>query len=370
MKKNVAIIAGGYSSEFDVSLRSAENLYAFIDKERYNAYIVVLKKDAWEVIRNYELGIRNYETREDSFQLSVLNSQLGEKGEIGNKNSNSYDLTVLQSYGLEMTPINKNTFSFCQGNDTIQFDFAYITIHGTPGEDGLLQGYLDMLGIPYSTCGVLASALTFNKYACNQFLQSYGVAVSDSILIRQGQPVYPEQIAEKLGLPVFVKPNKSGSSFGISKVHAASQIHSAIDKAFLEDSEALIERFIPGIELTCGCYQSKLKITALPVTEVVSKNEFFDYGAKYNGEVEEITPARITTELTDTIQHETEKIYQIIGAKGIIRADYIVSPAGIPVLLEVNTTPGMTATSFIPQQVQAAGLNMTDMMTEIIENNI
>ena len=344
-KKNIAIIAGGYSSEFEVSLRSAENLYAYIDKERYNAYIVILKKDTWEVCLPLAPSHRE---------------GIGEIGEV--KNSPSLG-------ELEGAFINKNNFSFRQGNDIILFDFAYITIHGTPGEDGLLQGYFDMLGIPYSTCGVLASALTFNKYACNQFLQSYGVAVPDSILIRQGQPVYPEQIAEKLDLPVFVKPNKSGSSFGISKVHVVSQMQSAVDKAFLEDSEALIERFIPGIELTCGCYQSNLNITALPVTEVVSKNEFFDYGAKYNGEVEEITPARISAELTKKIQRETEKIYRLVGAKGIIRNDYIVTPDGLPVLLEVNITPGMTATSFIPQQVQAAGLNMTDMMTEIIEMN-
>ena len=331
MKKNVAIIAGGYSSEFDVSLRSAENLYAFIDKERYNTYIVVLKKDAWEVIID---SITNYELRNTKF----------------------------------VEEIDKNNFSFRQGNDIIRFNYAYITIHGTPGEDGLLQGYFDMLGIPYSTCGVLASALTFNKYACNQFLHSNGIAVSDSMLIQKGQLVYPSQVVEKLSLPVFVKPNNSGSSFGVSKVKEVSQIKAAVEKAFREGSEVIIERFISGIELTCGCYQSNLTITALPVTEVVPKNEFFDYGAKYNGEVEEITPARISEELTETIQRETEKIYELIGAKGIIRIDYIVSSGGIPVLLEVNTTPGMTATSFIPQQVQAAGLSMTEIMTEIIEN--
>ena len=328
MKKNIAIVAGGYSSEFEVSLRSAENLYAFIDKEKYNAYMVVLKKDTWEVT----IG------------------EIGEVGEVG---------TFL---------INKSDFSFRQGNNTINFDFAYITIHGTPGEDGLLQGYFDMIGMPYSTCGVLTSSLTFNKYICNQFLKSQGIRVSDSILIRKGQSFCSEQIAGKLSLPVFVKPNNSGSSFGVSKVKEISQIQAAVEKAFLEGSEVIIERFIPGIELTCGCYQSNHKIIALPVTEVVPKNDFFDYGAKYKGEVEEITPARITTVLSEKIQRETEKIYQLIGAKGIIRIDFIVPPDETPVLLEVNTTPGMTATSFIPQQVQAAGLNMKDMMTGIIEN--
>jgi D-alanine-D-alanine ligase len=165
-----------------------------------------------------------------------------------------------------------------------------------------------------------------------------------------------------------VKPNNSGSSFGISKVKETSQIQAAVAKAFREGSEVMIERFVPGIELTCGCYQSNQRIIALPVTEVIPKNDFFDYGAKYNGEVQEITPARISPELTEKIQRETEKIYELIGAKGIIRIDYIVTSDGIPVVLEVNTTPGMTATSFIPQQVQAAGLNMTDIMTGIIEN--
>ena len=274
-------------------------------------------------------------------------------------------------YRLDEVPctIDSNCIKFRQGNKTILFDFAYITIHGTPGEDGLLQGYFDMLRIPYSTCGVLTSALTFNKHTCNQFLKSYHIVVADSILIRKGHPVCPKQIVEQLGLPVFVKPNNSGSSFGITKVHQASQIQAAVEKAFLEGSEALIERFIPGIELTCGCYQSGAKIIALPVTEVIPDNEFFDYDAKYNGEVREITPARIPVTLTDRIQRETEKIYELIGAKGIIRIDYIVPPDGIPVLLEINTTPGMTATSFIPQQVQAAGLSMTDVMTEIIENH-
>ena len=330
MKKNIAMIAGGYSSEFEVSLRSAENLCTFIDKEKYNVYNVILTKDAWRVVTG--------------------------------------DSRLRENDVVEIGTIDKNDFSFRQGNETVRFDFAYITIHGTPGEDGLLQGYFDMLGIPYSTCGVLTSALTFNKYVCNQFLKGFGIRVSDSILVRKGQPVCPEKIVETLGIPVFVKPNSSGSSFGVSKVNKDSQIPAAVEKALFEGSEVVIERFIPGIELTCGCYQSNRKITALPVTEVIPKNEFFDYGAKYNGEVQEITPARIPAELTEKIQRETENIYDLIGAQGIIRIDYIVPSDETPVLLEINTTPGMTVTSFIPQQVQAAGLNMTDIMTAIIEN--
>ena len=348
MKKNIAIVAGGYSSEFEVSLRSAENLYAFIDKEKYNAYIVVLKKDAWEAINNYELRI----TKQRS---AVANYETGETEEAG------------ETGKMKTFPIDKNNFSFRQGNTTVGFDFAYITIHGTPGEDGLLQGYFDMIGIPYSTCGVLSSALSFNKFACNQFLHSYGIVVSDSMLIREDQSVCPDRIVEQLGLPVFVKPSNSGSSFGVSKVKEVAQMQVAVEKAFREGSEVMIERFIPGVEFTCGCYQSKDKIIVFPVTEIIPKNDFFDYEAKYNGKVQEITPARISDELTGKIQHETEKIYKLIGAHGIIRVDYIVPPDEIPVLLEINTIPGMTATSFIPQQVQAAGLNMKEILTEIIE---
>ena len=328
MKKNVAIIAGGDSSEFEVSLRSAENLYAYIDKDRYNVYRVIINKDAWKAI-------------------APSNSPEGEGSE----------------------DIDKNTFSFRQGNAIIQIDFAYITIHGTPGEDGRLQGYFDMLGIPYSTCGVLTSALTFNKYVCNQFLKGQGITVADSMLFRKGQPVDSEKIVEELGLPVFVKPNEGGSSFGITKVTEPSRIQGAFEKAFHEGNEVVVERFIPGLELTCGCYRTGNQLIVFPVTEVVPHNEFFDYGAKYNGESQEITPARISVALTEHIQHETKKIYDLIGAKGIIRVDYIVAPDETAVMLEVNTTPGMTATSFIPQQVRAAGLNMTDIMTDIIENN-
>jgi D-alanine-D-alanine ligase len=338
MKKNVAIIAGGYSSEFDVSLRSAENLFNYIDKDRYNAYIVILKKDSWEVMLP-----KVEETPVSPVSPPELDS------------------------GSPASPIDKNNFSFLQGTDTVQFDFAYITIHGTPGEDGRLQGYFDMLGIPYSTCGVLTSALTFNKYTCNQFLNSNEIPVADSILFRRGHLVDIDEIVDTLGLPVFIKPTEGGSSFGITKVKETDQIQAAIEKAFSEGDEVMAEEFIPGTELTCGCYQSGNQLIVFPVTEVVPDNEFFDYGAKYNGEVQEITPARISDEMTKEIQYITEEIYRLIDAKGIIRIDYKLTSDEIPVVLEINTIPGMTATSFIPQQAKAAGLNMTDIMTDIIE---
>ena len=319
MKKNIAIVWGGYSSEKEVSERSARGIHSFLDKDKYNLYKVKIDAQAWEV----EFDGKTY-------------------------------------------PIDKNDFSFTANGQKTAFDFAYITIHGTPGEDGVLQGYFDMLRIPYSNCGVLASALTFSKFTCNNFLKSFGFKVAESVILRPSDSYSTETIVSKLGLPVFVKPNVGGSSFGTTKVKEESHLQRAIDDAFGEAPEVMIESFIPGTEVTCGCYQAEKKFQHLPLTEVVTKNEFFDYNAKYKGQVEEITPARIPDEMAKQIQEQTERIYHLIGAKGIIRADYIISN-GVPVLLEVNTTPGMTETSFIPQQVHAAGLNISDVMTDIIE---
>ncbi len=322
MKRNIAIVAGGYSSEYGVSLKSAEGLYSFIDKDKYNLYIAIVKKNEWFVQR---------------------------------------------PNGTEAV-IDKNDFSFQEEGKKICFDFAYITIHGTPGEDGRLQGYFDLIGIPYSSCGMLVSAVTFNKYVCNHYLQDFGVNIAPSIHLFAGQSVSDEQVVEQLGLPVFVKPNDGGSSFGVTKVKAIEQLQPAIAKAFAEGKEVVIERFIAGTEVTCGCYKVKGKEVVFPLTEVVTDNEFFDYDAKYNGQVQEITPARLDPETTRKIQQETSRIYDILGAKGIIRADYIIPAEGDPFLLEINTTPGMTATSFIPQQVRAAGMDITKVMTDIIEN--
>ena len=323
MKKNIAIVAGGDSSEYGVSMKSAEGICSFIDKSCYDLYIVTLRKSDWRVI-------------------------------LPDGNTESID---------------KNDFSFQCNGLKIKFDYAYITIHGRPGEDGRLQGYLDMIGVPYSSCGVLAGALTFNKFINNQFLKSQGIRVSDSIRLVNGQIAGTEDIINKLGLPVFVKPNDGGSSFGVSKVKEASQMQPAIEKAFAEGGEVIIERFVKGTEVTCGCYITKFKKVVFPVTEVVTENEFFDYNAKYNGEVQEITPARISAELTDAIQQQTLKIYDIIGAHGLIRVDYIIPDDNNPVVLEVNTNPGMTSTSFIPQQICAAGLDIKDVMTDIIEDD-
>jgi D-alanine-D-alanine ligase len=322
-KKNIAIVAGGYSSEVVVSLKSAQGIKSFIDPGQYNLYIVLITKEKW---------------------------------------------TVQLENGEELA-IDKNDFSFSHAGSKIKFDFAYITIHGTPGEDGLLQGYFDMLPIPYSCCGVLAAALTFHKYSCNNYLRNFGIKTAKSLCLKKGVKLGFEKIISELGLPVFVKPNDGGSSFGTSKVNVADQLPAAIAAAFGEGNEVIIESFMPGREFTCGCFKTKCKKTVLPITEVVSKNDFFDYEAKYTAsKVEEITPAPISKALTEEIQSLTSQIYDLVDAKGIIRVDFIVSPEGEVRMLEVNTTPGMTATSLIPQQVKAAGLDIRKVMTEIIEN--
>lgn len=322
MKRTIAIVGGGDTSEFQVSLRSAQGIYSFIDKEKYILYIVEMHGLDWHV-------------------------QLPDGRQL---------------------PIDRNDFSFMLNGTKVTFDFAYITIHGTPGEDGRLQGYFDMLRIPYSCCGVLAASLTYDKFACNQYLKSFGIRIADSLLLRGGQQVTDEEVVEKIGLPCFIKPSLGGSSFGVTKVKIREQIQPAIAKAFEEAQEVVVEAFMDGMELTCGCYKTKEKSVVFPITEVVSHNEYFDYKAKYNGESDEITPARISEGLTDRVQKLTSAIYDILGAKGIIRVDYIITEGEKINLLEVNTTPGMTATSFIPQQVRAAGMDIQEVMTDIIEN--
>ena len=324
LKRNIAIICGGDSSEHDVSLRSAQGLYSFFDKERYNVYIVDIKGQDWHV----ELP------------------------------------------GGITAKIDRNDFSFIEDGKAKLFDYAYITIHGTPGENGILQGYLDLVDIPYSTSGVLVEAMTFDKFVLNQYLRGYGVAVADSLLIRQGyeQLVSDDEIEQRIGMPCFVKPAADGSSFGVSKVKNKDQLAPAIRKAMLESDEIMVEQYLEGTEISIGVYKTREKSVVLPATEVVTNNEFFDYDAKYNGQVQEITPARLPEDVTRRVREITSHIYDILHCNGIIRIDYIISKEGKISMLEVNTTPGMTVTSFIPQQVRAAGLEMKDVLTDIVEN--
>ena len=324
LKRNIAIVCGGDSSEHDVSLRSAQGLYSWFDKERYNVYIVDVKGQDWHV----ELP------------------------------------------GGITAKIDRNDFSFVEDGKAKLFDYAYITIHGTPGENGILQGYFDLVDIPYSTSGVLVEAMTFDKFVLNQYLRGYGVAVADSMLIRRGYEhlVSEDEIERRIGMPCFVKPATDGSSFGVSKVKNKDQLAPALRKAMLESDEIMVEQYLEGTEITIGCYKTSEKEVLLPITEVVTKNEFFDYDAKYNGQVEEITPARISEDWARRVREITSHIYDILHCNGIIRIDYIISKEGKIRMLEVNTTPGMTPTSFIPQQVKAAGLTMTDVLTDIVEN--
>lgn len=333
-KKVIAIVCGGDSSEHEVSLRSAQGIYSFMDKEKFEVYIVVLNGLKWEA-------------------------------ELANG---------------KRVPVSREDFSFKVGRRTVKPDFAYITIHGTPGEDGILQGYFDLIRLPYSTSGVLIEAMTFNKFTLNQYLKGFGVSVSESLVVRRGSEdlVTDDEIINHIGLPCFVKPNAGGSSFGVTKVKTLEELRPAIYQAMNESDEVMVEAFMPGTELTCGCYKVSGKEVVFPITEVVTHNEFFDYDAKYKGEVDEITPARISKELSDRVQALTSAIYDILGCSGIIRIDYIVTKVTDEDgkehdrinLLEINTTPGMTVTSFIPQQVRAAGLDIKDVLTDIIEDKL
>ncbi|MBR7018026.1 MAG: D-alanine--D-alanine ligase [Prevotella sp.] len=324
LKRTIAIVCGGDSSEHDVSLRSAQGLFSFFDKERYHVYIVVIKGQRWQVNLN--------------------------------------DGTT--------APIDRNDFSFMENGKKILFDYAYITIHGTPGENGILQGYFELIGLPYSTSSVLVEAMTFDKFVLNQYLRGYGVSVAESLLIRKGyeEMVSDDEVEERIGMPCFVKPAADGSSFGVSKVKNKDQLAPAIRKAMMESPEVMVESFLEGTEVTQGIYKTREKTVLFPITEVVTSNEFFDYDAKYNGQVDEITPARIPNEVAERVGKITSHIYDILRCNGIIRIDYIISKEGKISMLEVNTTPGMTATSFIPQQVRAAGLDIKDVLTEIVEN--
>ena len=321
--KNIAIIAGGNSSEYEVSMKSGKNIYDEVDENRYNKYLVILKGRDWHV----EIGEKKY-------------------------------------------PVDRNDFSFTRDGEKILFDFAYITIHGVPGENGLLQGYLDMMGVPYGCCNVLASALTFDKHTCNTYLKSYGVNVADSVMLIRVMTYDVNEIIIEVGLPCFVKPNAEGSSFGVTKVKEAAQLEDALKKAFALCREVLIETFIDGTELTCGVVKAGDMDIAMPIAEVIPKNEFFDFEAKYDPtKSDEIIPARISPELTNRIKTLSSMIYDILRCEGIIRVDYIVRDDEI-FMLEVNTTPGMTSNSFVPKMVRAMGGTLREVLTKIIDNKL
>ena len=320
--KNLGIICGGFSSEYEISLKSANTILKHLP-DAYKGYMIVLSDQGWLVKNGYNHGV--------------------------------FDL-------------NTGIISFMDGT-SVSLAGAIIYIHGNPGENGKIQALLDMLKIPYVNSNVLASALSFDKWYCNQFLKSFDIPVANSVLLKEGAEINEQELIESLGLPIFVKPTDSGSSFGISKVKKAEDLRSAIDTAFKEGRTIVLESFLNGIEVTCGVYRDKTELTALPLTEIVSENEFFDFEAKYQGKSNEITPARISAELTLNIQKEAKKIYHLLNLKSIARIDFMLV-GETPYVIEVNTTPGFSAESIVPKMLAEAGISITSFWETIIETEL
>jgi D-alanine-D-alanine ligase len=322
MKKNVAIIAGGDSSEYEISLGSARQISNILDRSKYNPYTILLKGTDWH----------------------------------------------LADESRQPVTVDKNDFSLILNNKKISFDCSLIAIHGTPGEDGKLQAYFELLKIPYTTSGVHSSALTFNKFSCNTYLRGFEILTAKSLLLKKTEKYDRKDITAKVGLPCFVKPNEGGSSYGISKVSKSDDLEPAINKAFAEDQQVLIEQFIKGTEITCGVLKTLNKEIILPLTEIVSKNEFFDYEAKYTpSKSEEITPARVSKDIEKKCKQLSSRIYDMLNCRGVARIDYILSGNQL-FFLEINTVPGMTEYSIVPKMVRTYGMSLTDFFTLIIED--
>jgi D-alanine-D-alanine ligase len=319
--KTIAIAAGGDSSEYEVSFRSANEVSKVLSS-RYLIYIILIRNNNWYW--------------ED------------QKGRYHN--------------------IDKNDFTLVVDDFHIRFDAVFIAIHGKPGENGLLQGYLNMMQMPYTGCDTFCSALTFNKHACKLYLKEYRIPMSFNLLIRKGEPFDPAIIVKRTGLPCFVKPNDSGSSFGVSKVKNKEELTPAVNKAFKESDEVIVESFMNGREIACGVVKTRSRKVVLPVTEIISKNEFFDFEAKYTpGRSDEVTPAEMPSSVTEEVQRLSSEIYDLLGCKGIVRVDFIVVNYK-PLFLEINTVPGMTAESLIPKQANAAGIRLEDLYSMVIED--
>jgi len=322
MKKNIAIITGGDSSEVVISLKSAEQVRSCLDPGKYNTYIVFIKNNDWHV------------KLDDGQQV----------------------------------PIDRHDFTFRKGIRKIKFDYAFFAMHGPPGENGILQAYFDLLNIPYSTSGILPLALTFNKYICKTFLSHCGIKTAQAVLIKKNEKFDTKEILAKTGLPCFVKPNCSGSSFGISLINNAGELSRAIEIALKEDTEVIIEEYIKGTELTCGLVKLKDKELIFPVTEIVSKKEFFDYEAKYTtGMADEITPAHVSEEISSKCKSISSRIYSLLNCKGIVRIDFICRD-GEFYFLELNGIPGMTDGSIVPRQIRAFGLTESKVYEMIIQD--
>lgn len=318
--KNVAIIMGGYSSEYQISLTSGNVVYQYLDKQKYNPYRIHILKGKWAAVDD---------------------------------EGNEY-------------PVDRNDFSVTINNTKITFDVVFNAIHGTPGEDGLMQAYLQLLGIPQTSCDYYQAALTFNKRDLLSVLKPYGIKTAVSQYLNLGDEINVEAIIAKVGLPMFVKPNKSGSSFGISKVKAKEELLPAIETAYKEDNEIIIESFLDGTEVSVGVINYGGEVKVLPITEIVSENDFFDYEAKYLGKSQEITPARLSPEMTEKVSAVAKRVYEILKMKGFSRSEYIIVN-GEPHLLEMNTIPGLTTESILPQQAREAGISLTQLFDNAIE---
>ncbi len=310
-KPKIAVVAGGYSSEREISLRSGGVVFKHLDPNEFDKYFIDLDESGWYLVD-------------------------------GSK---------------RIAEIDRSNFSFSGPNGPIFFDAAFIAVHGTPGEDGKLQSYFDLIGLPYNTCGAFGAAITFEKGVCNQLLRQHNIPVARSILLEHISDAKPKGLIEELGLPLFIKPSKAGSSYGISKAKSIEDITPAIINAFEYDDLVVVEEELVGREVTCGVFKNDGKITALPVTEIISDNEFFDYQAKYEGASREITPADIVPEAQKEVQNLSQRIYKILRLKGTCRMDYILHH-GKAHLIEVNTVPGLSEASIIPQQVQQFGLDL------------
>ena len=334
MMKNIAVIYGSDSSEWEVSVRSGEFTASQIDGGKYNVYEVFARFGSWSLAAYRTAGAERVAIAE-----------------------------------YQRPQIDKSDFSVIVDGEKVKFDYAYIMQHGTPGENGLMQGYLEMLGVPHSGCNAFVSAITFDKFSCKSYLKDVDfVRCADDIFLRKGESVegLAEKAVEKLGLPMFVKPTDGGSSFGVTKVKTVDDFGKAVDYAFSEGNMLIAEAAIVGRELTCAVYFNGKENVALPVIEIITENEFFDYEAKYQGHSREVCPAQIPDALRDEIQEVSKKIYAHLGCSGLVRVDYISSEEGL-YFLEVNTIPGMTSASLVPQMVRASGMSMTDFLNTVIE---
>lgn len=373
-RKNIALIYGGNSLEAEISIKSGKNVADNLDRDRYNIYEVLLRGESWRVINP------NGEIVPGGFAEELLNGEIEiEKGyvnvdeaSVNANNSGAHGrIKIKDMQKLPGTEIDKTDFSFTFGGVKTRFDYAFIMIHGNPGENGVLQGYLEMMDIPFNTCSSFVSTITFDKHSCKRFLDFSGVNLAKDRFIRKEDFCFADcdSIIEKLGLPLFVKPSDGGSSFGVTKVKRPNELAEAIKMAFEVSSSVLVEECIKGREVTNGIYTVNGKIVNLPVTEIVTDREFFDYEAKYLGQSREICPAPLGDELTRRVQRTSEKIYRYLGCKGLVRMDYFIRDDEI-YFLELNTVPGMTAMSLVPAQVRAAGITMKELFNTLIAESI